>query len=343
MRLAGGDLDGSTEPAWKVRERVVAKLERALTPDASVETNVRLKALDGSGYRQCDVVVRYGRPPRDTLTIVEVQDRGSQVDVNTFGGWCEKMRSVGAQHLICVSNHEYPESIRIKARNLGPSVRLLNLRDLDAPLGPNGSVWPSVNLRFYKKLHTDVDLHIVTIQLPPTVREGDLIEFAVPFNRKAAIFTPDGGGEARSIDDLVDAKLRSWDWDSLECGVVEIEVLSEKDGEFRHALSTPPATVTVKAVCRVEITEVTIPLSSACYTQHDVEGELGWVMSGSASAFGSDISYRAIVVRDENGDFQVLRPDIVGDGFELLELRITKNGKPFVDFRTGLVQSADEA
>lgn len=117
---------------WKITEKVVAKIEEKINSSSLVEHNVRLPVIGdpNNGVRQCDVVIRTGSPPRETLTIVEVQNRDSRVDINTFGGWLEKMKEVGAQHLICVSKHPYPKSIISKAKKHGNSVSLIQL-DLD--------------------------------------------------------------------------------------------------------------------------------------------------------------------------------------------------------------------
>ncbi len=118
---------------WEIAEEVVTLLEQAISPGAKVERNVQLPNLTDQGEKcQCDVVIRNGQPPRETISIVEVQDRGSKVKINTFRGWCMKMRDVGAQHLICVSEKGFPRSIRKKALKMGPTVRLLTLTQLES-------------------------------------------------------------------------------------------------------------------------------------------------------------------------------------------------------------------
>ena len=77
-------------------ERVVKVVEQAIAPDARVEHNFFLPELaNPSTRRQCDVVVRVGKLPRQTKTIIEVQDRSDKVDINTFDGWHEKQKRVG--------------------------------------------------------------------------------------------------------------------------------------------------------------------------------------------------------------------------------------------------------
>lgn len=119
---------------WEIKEEVVRLLEATISPDSKVERNVQLPNLSSQrGAKcQCDVVIKSGRPPRETISIVEVQYRGTKVDINTFRGWCEKLRDVGAQHLICVSEKGFPDSIIEKAEKMGPSVRLLTLKEIES-------------------------------------------------------------------------------------------------------------------------------------------------------------------------------------------------------------------
>src|SRR5947209_1625076 len=97
-----------TEPQWKTVEKVVALLEKSLAPEARVRHNVKLPCLTTGHEEQCDVVIEMGEEPRVTRTIVEVQKRNERVKPNDFRGWCQKMRDVGANRLICVSAKPFP-------------------------------------------------------------------------------------------------------------------------------------------------------------------------------------------------------------------------------------------
>lgn len=116
---------------WKTAEHIAAMLEKAVSPDAMVQHNVFLPVIGRPNRkpRQCDVVVTYGKEPRTSRAIVEVQKRNRKPDITTFDGWVAKMREVGAQQLICVSEHGYPQSIIDKvALEIGPTVKLMTLR-----------------------------------------------------------------------------------------------------------------------------------------------------------------------------------------------------------------------
>lgn len=131
-------------------EHLVRLIEQSISPNSVVEHDVYLPVIgsESGRKRQCDVVIRSGKKPRETITIVEVQDRTSKPDINTFGGWLKKLEEVGAQHLICVSLHDFPKSIKEKAVGLGNTVRLITLKELSAENIP-------INFTF---THRDFDL-----------------------------------------------------------------------------------------------------------------------------------------------------------------------------------------
>ena len=72
----------------KYLERLVYLIEKSLDPEAKVEHDVNLPVLTSTigATRQCDIVITQGTPPRETVTIIEVQDRTSKPPRNDFGG-----------------------------------------------------------------------------------------------------------------------------------------------------------------------------------------------------------------------------------------------------------------
>ena len=116
---------------WLETEKLVHLIESSLNKDSEVLHNQQLPVINcpTGRTRQCDIVIVSGNISRKTTTIVEVQNRKSKVDINTFIGWLGKMEEVGAQHLICVSMKPFPKSIIEKAKQKGNSVLLINLND----------------------------------------------------------------------------------------------------------------------------------------------------------------------------------------------------------------------
>ena len=145
-------------------EKLVTIIERHVGANAEVHRDVRLPIL-GSRIRrkaQCDVVIIEGEGARKTISIVEVQKRGRKPEINDFRGWLKKMRDVGAQHLICVSEAGFPDSIEEEADDAGPTVRLVTfqqLEDGDWPINP---------------FHLSDELDVVEyIRLPGMQMEGE--------------------------------------------------------------------------------------------------------------------------------------------------------------------------
>lgn len=117
------------EKHWLSIEKLVHLIEKSISPDSRVEHNVMMPDLTSSSNktRQCDIVITSGTPKRPTITIVEVQNRVSKLDINTFQGFERKMEDVGAQHLICVSKKGFGKTIIEKAKNSGGKIRLVTL------------------------------------------------------------------------------------------------------------------------------------------------------------------------------------------------------------------------
>lgn len=146
---------------WRLKEKVVAVLEKGIDTSAVVKRNVMLPVINSPGgrKRQCDVVVIAGEPPRQTITIVEVQKRSSKPSIETFGGWLIKKDEVGAQHLICVSEIGFPASVVEKAASLGPSIRLMTLGQLEENKLPYGTALLTQEMNYaYNRKLKDVQL-----------------------------------------------------------------------------------------------------------------------------------------------------------------------------------------
>lgn len=136
-------------------EQIVEMLERSLTQDGKVERNVRLSIIGSASgsTAQCDVVIRTGPPHRQTVTIVEVQDRKSPVDIGDLRNWVGKLKQVGAQHLFCVSRLPFSKTIKEQAALSGHTIKLITLEKLD-----NGKI----PLEFFKLTQIYVDADIIS-------------------------------------------------------------------------------------------------------------------------------------------------------------------------------------
>lgn len=92
----------------KYYEELVELIEKSISPNSVVRRDVNLPIIgsESGATSQCDLVITQGEPPREIITIVEVQNRGRKPDANTFRGWVGKLERVRAQRLICVSSRK---------------------------------------------------------------------------------------------------------------------------------------------------------------------------------------------------------------------------------------------
>ena len=170
-------------------EKIVAIIERSISPTARIEQNVFLPILTSTaGHKaQCDIVIRTGTPPRETLTLVEVQDRNSKIDVNTYRGWLGKIEDVGAQHLICVSRQEFASSIKEKASQSGSKVFLVTLKELSAE---------SIPLDFIRFIFLYHSFNVKELKrFRPFVAPGQIERLKLkttPFNLRDKLWSLDG-------------------------------------------------------------------------------------------------------------------------------------------------------
>lgn len=124
----------------KYFEEIVELIEQSIDPSAKVERDVQMPILNSQNEdtRQCDIVITTGKIPRQTITIVEVQNRSKKPTPNDVGGWIDKLNEVGAQHLICVSRKGFSKSVKERAKRSGEKVRLIKLSEVardKIPLG----------------------------------------------------------------------------------------------------------------------------------------------------------------------------------------------------------------
>ena len=269
------------EPKWKMVERVVALLERTLDRGATVEHNVDLPDLGNPPHmRQCDVVVTTGPAHRRTRTIVEVQRRGKKVAIGHLGDWTEKMRAVGAQHLVCVSTVGYPSSVTDKAARLGPTVRLATLKELEqgSPLlqGVFGNVM-SVGGSVTGVPHLEL-LVKDPARLPS--QPGRLPSGQMPAFRSA-------NGETLSLDQIVKRLLHDHPaLYTLPAGKHVVPFESSDSFDFLPDPGMGP--VRLRIAAEVMITKGTSPAEVREYKQEN--DALAWVMMGEVHGANSVVS-----------------------------------------------------
>lgn len=289
---------------WKLVERVVAALEYAIAPGARVEHNGWLIDQESGVKRQCDVLIHQGHPPRETVTIVEVQDRSRRVTLPTFEGWCRKREKVRAQHLICVSQKGFSRSVVAEANRQGNVVRLLELRELEESVSPlkfrqgkMSFIWPEYTIDSYsvktvdnklpgsKFKRGDVNFHRNGVE----VQIGQVFAEFFP-----SIGCPHGEGEFNHDQRIAfgkdDVLIMSWDADS-----VRVDTL----------------TAHLKVKCR----RIALSMVTSEYKQINYENSLAWSIAGTGELEGREGAINFVFVPQPDG---MLRP-IIAQGFGLLD------------------------
>lgn len=303
------------EPKWRLVEKTVALLEKSLTPTAKVEHNVRLPVLGKSRWRQCDIVITFGEPPRQTLAIVEVQKRKRKPNITTFHGWVQKMREVGAQHLICVSALGYPKSIIIEvATHYGPTVRLLTLEELQIQeANMLGLLFPSHFATLRKPLFSVESVGPMILENPPLIEGLELgasdkvFELGDTAGRLTLLEVI-----SKALGECTDTAIQGgWqEPDSYSAEIVlssgEVRELWLHFGEQRFKVRKFPVRV------RIGIHKSEIPLTCFAYTQEFIDGVLAWVVSAKHVSGDVDTRVQLVYKPDKDGFLQLVSLEQIG-------------------------------
>lgn len=307
----------TSEPQWKTVEKVVALLEKSLAPEARVRHNVKLPCLTTGHEEQCDVVIEVGKEPRVTRTIVEVQNRNERVKANDFRGWCQKMRDVGANCLICVSAQPFPQSIKEKVvKEFGPRVLLVRLEALRA------EHWP------FEIVNKAMKVYKPTVQLDPTVKPNPLLVFHPdnnPFQEHIGklfnaaslpnVIQREGHAELLPLMDLVNEGVRLMndrpDLTRLPDGVHRVPMHWRPKGvSFCFNGQTAPI-LEVRANYTIENQSFRFPFEISSYT-HEGHDTSAWVARATGQVDGEDAEIRFTFMPTAEGGFTMTRPRLYG-------------------------------
>lgn len=298
-------------PAWKAAEELVAAIEKSLAPEARVEHDVQLPVLGQDRFRQCDVVIRMGRLPREQIFIVEVQKRKEKPDINTFGGWLRKMEEVGASGLICVSEAGYPDSIiQDVARRVGPKVRLVTLDPMTGrPQGMPIHLVPEIIRSTYKIRNVDV-AGVKVYRVPGEEARDDAITH-VSYLKNAALSHDKSRTSAGPLSAVIQAGLKINDPYSGDSGtkigdVIAVNFTMKASDELPLWFHADQGSfrineISVKAdVQRIDFSEP-IMISNWIYKQEFHDEAIAWVATSSFDVEGETMEMKLIFLPDENG------------------------------------------
>jgi hypothetical protein len=248
-------------------------------------------------------VIRNGSPPRETLTIVEVQDRNSKVDINTFRGWLGKIEDVGAQHLICVSRKDFASSIKEKAGQSGSKIFLVTLKDLSPERIPMDFIkfillYQHINIKHIRSMRpyvepgqiTKLGLKPLQYKLEDKMWSLDKINMIslLEICRNSIKNNQDLLSQTDIADGVGNISFSIVGEDTIYCyhndGFVRIGLDCEFEWESEHA---------------------EIPMSVASYEQ-DQHGALAWLFEVTHNSKSGPISVKLPVVKLDDGNYKLL-------------------------------------
>ena len=317
-------------------ERVVAALERALAPSGSrVVHDQELLELDTGATRQCDVVIYSGKPPRETISIVEVQRRGRKPDLDKFRGWCSKRDKVGAQHLICVSVAGFSRTIIEDAKRQGPSVRLLTLRQLEE------KDWP-------------IQLPLCYLPLSEWIFEGSHCYVAFPEEVLATLPRVDpklprdqplietGDGGMLSLNEIAErGKLEVMSrHPPLQTEGAFERVLTFEGARgrqiFAHLFGRRLEISRIDVTYRIRMETQYLPTEFSEYEQVDFDGAAAWSFVASGEVKGHPVTVRSIFRASGDGGFHLVHEE--ADGFPD-DFDVTRTWRPLTQEQAEEVRS----
>lgn len=281
------------DPDWLSTEKLVKLIEKSISPDSIVEHNVYLLDLTSlnNKKRQCDIVITTGTKNRQTRTIVEVQNRKSKFNITFFHGLLQKMKDVGAQHLICVSTIGFSKTIIEKVRLLGGTVRLITLTKHDTSNLPIDFVQLIVN-QYSSGYYLDELPKITFFE-----NSGELIPLA----------------EIRFIVSALPDK----EFEISELAQRFVELLKpQKSGIYIMSFPNVDSTLKIRYNDRffdvqkfswninIEVTKHEIPIEAYSYDQLD-SGSIAWVLEGRTKINGKNKLIRMPVVSGPHNTFSI--------------------------------------
>lgn len=291
---------------WLTIEKLVQTIEKSLSPDSSVEHDVKLPDLTSNSNvkRQCDIVITTGTPPRHTITIVEVQSRKSKFNITFFQGLVQKMRDVGAQHLICVSTEGFTKTIKQKAQSLGGTVRLVKLNKHDINNFPH-------QFANFKFIHSTPEYDFVA---PPvfefkktgeTEKELDFLLGDLTY----ILSSPEKTIEL-DIKQLIQHYFNIHDPKTDGVYKVKFPIESEKLSIRLNGIEYPLDKFEWDTSVKVQKQEVPV----LCYSYEQEEtGPIAWALEGTIEMYGKTNTIRWTINKENQDKFIVTGFEIIPD------------------------------
>jgi hypothetical protein len=295
-------------------ELVVAAIEKGLDRSSTVRHDQNLPVLTSTQgrTRQCDIVIYSGSKRRPIVTIVEVQDRTSKVDIGTFSNWLSKLEEVGANQLVCVSRHKFPDSVIEKTKQNGSRVLLIEVASgIPEEL-------PVDFIKFYYTYRNIKFLNdpIVEVSIPIKYQgQVDLNDLQPSFTEvKNAIFIKKDKKSQVSLYDLALDVLGSIHIEKnvIHHGSCCISFRQNKELicylEHKGNLFQVLLTIQMKGY---KYEKYDMPMDVAVYREGE-QGDLGWFFEIEHDSIEGPMSVKIPIVKNEKtGDYTML--DVISD------------------------------
>lgn len=289
----------------KYLEGIVKLIERSLNPGAKIEQNVQMPILTSKtgATTECDIVITVGAFPRQTVTIVEVQDRTRKPTLNDFRGWQKKLEQVDSQHLICVSKKGFTESVTELASQSGNTIRLVKITSLDVETIPLDffEIKPFRYTDFEMKLTHEPALHLSTKEAKQLKVDMSKLKERMSFPLNDKRFSLDGETVV-SIYDI--CKSNTEFKEGMKKGVSRLDFNDDKsplyyviEGKF---ISTK---LTLKYSWWYE--HAIIPASMLSYDQHGF-GSLAWLIEAGYNSKKGYVGFKMPVIKNPSSEGYIL-------------------------------------
>lgn len=287
---------------WKDLEIIVQMICSSIEPGSRIRHNVNLPVINSSSKRtrQCDILIESGPTHRRTLTIVEVQSRKKQVDINTFNGWIEKLKEVGAQHLICVSRKDFPESIREKVIECGNTCKLVVIKEILPEEIPNDFARFSFLYQDIKIIpRTKIEVGFSKSKAIEQRIYNELRNF-IDENREMELNSP-----SFSLDQIEAISLYQLCKEAItdrteKSGVGRIEFKYDDDKPLYLSFSSQFTSISLSLDFDWKIEEYHYPVTQLVYEQEG-SGPLAWIIDFKAKTPGGSIELKLPLVKRDSG------------------------------------------
>jgi hypothetical protein len=106
-------------PKWKQFEDLVAEIQRELTPEAKIETNVKREGRRSHRPRQIDILVEMKAGQFDLSIVIDCKDYKEPVDIKDVEAFIAMIEDLGVTKGAIVSAHGFSEGAIQRAKDAG--------------------------------------------------------------------------------------------------------------------------------------------------------------------------------------------------------------------------------